>query len=60
MTQDRVAGSQFVLTQEFLAVMLGIRRAGVSGDDAQEGRTYPLQPRDTHRSRSGPIGTNNM
>lgn len=30
MTQDRVAGSQFVLTQEFLAVMLGIRRAGVN------------------------------
>jgi len=30
MTQDRVDGSQFVLTQEFLAVMLGIRRAGVN------------------------------
>jgi uncharacterized membrane protein len=30
MTQDRVDGSQFVLTQEFLSVMLGIRRAGVN------------------------------
>ena len=30
MTQDRVDGSQFVLTQEFLAMMLGIRRAGVN------------------------------
>jgi CRP-like cAMP-binding protein len=30
MTQDRVEGTQFVLTQEFLAKMLGIRRAGVN------------------------------
>jgi len=30
MTQDRVDGPVFVLTQEFLAKMLGIRRAGVN------------------------------
>jgi len=30
MTQDRVDGAEFVLTQEFLAKMLGIRRGGVN------------------------------
>jgi CRP-like cAMP-binding protein len=30
MTHDRVDGNEFSLTQEFLAVMLGVRRAGVS------------------------------
>lgn len=30
MTQDRVEGNQFPLTQEFLAYMLGVRRASVS------------------------------
>ncbi len=30
MTQDRVEGSQFPLTQEYLAYMLGVRRASVS------------------------------
>jgi CRP-like cAMP-binding protein len=30
MTQDRVEGTQFVITQEFLSKMLGIRRAGVN------------------------------
>ena len=29
-THDRVAGDQFPLTQDFLALMLGVRRAGVS------------------------------
>jgi hypothetical protein len=29
-THDRVAGDQFPLTQEFMALMLGVRRAGVS------------------------------
>jgi CRP-like cAMP-binding protein len=30
MTHDRVIGDQYELTQEFLALMLGVRRAGVS------------------------------
>ena len=30
MTHDRVAGARFPLTQDFLALMLGVRRAGVS------------------------------
>jgi CRP-like cAMP-binding protein len=30
MTQDRVGSSDFILTQEFLAIMLGVRRSGVS------------------------------
>jgi CRP-like cAMP-binding protein len=30
MTHDRVAGDQFVLTQEFLGLMLGVRRQGVN------------------------------
>jgi CRP-like cAMP-binding protein len=30
MTQDRVDGAEFVLTQDFLAKMLGIRRGGVN------------------------------
>ena len=29
-THDRIAGDQFPLTQEFMALMLGVRRAGVS------------------------------
>ncbi len=30
MTDDRVRGNRFVLTHDFLAIMLGVRRAGVS------------------------------
>lgn len=30
MTADRVGGAQFILTHDFLAIMLGVRRAGVS------------------------------
>jgi CRP-like cAMP-binding protein len=30
LTQDRVASDEFVLTQDFLSRMLGVRRAGVS------------------------------
>ena len=31
MTQDRVASDRFRFTQEFIALMLGVRRAGVNG-----------------------------
>jgi len=30
MTHDRMQGDEFVLTQEFLAMMLGVQRTGVS------------------------------
>jgi CRP-like cAMP-binding protein len=30
MTADRVGGAQFTLTHDFLSIMLGVRRAGVS------------------------------
>jgi CRP-like cAMP-binding protein len=30
LTQDRVSSDEFVLTQDFLSRMLGVRRAGVS------------------------------
>jgi DNA-binding transcriptional regulator YhcF (GntR family) len=30
MTQDRMQSEEFLLTQEFLAMMLGVRRTGVS------------------------------
>jgi CRP-like cAMP-binding protein len=30
MTQDRMPGNEFLLTQEFLAMMLGVQRTGVT------------------------------
>ena len=56
MTHDRVEGDEFPLTQEFLAQMLGVRRAGVSmaaGTLARAGHIRYSRGRLVVRNRRG-------
>ena len=49
MTQDRVGGDDFMLTHEFLSMMLGVRRAGVTT------ATHALEGMGSIRTRRGRI-----
>ena len=53
MTHDRMKTDEFLLTQEFLAMMLGVQRTGVSAaaGKAAAGRPDRLQPRRRQHSR---------
>ena len=54
MTHDRMQSDEFLLTQEFLAMMLGVQRTGVTAAAGalQAGRPHPLQTRQRHDHRS--------
>ena len=53
MTRDRVNSNEFRITQEFLALMLGVRRVGVSVamSGLRERKLIALPPRHHHHSR---------
>ena len=53
MTHDRMQSEEFLLTQEFLAMMLGVQRTGVSAAaHPKRGRPHPLQTWQRHDHRS--------
>jgi CRP-like cAMP-binding protein len=56
-TRDRTENDTIMLTQEFLADMLGVRRTSVTGGEKNTGgrcnQLFPWRHQD-HRSRSGP------
>ena len=53
MTQDRVGGDELLLTHDFLAIMLGVRRPGVTG------ATHALEGMGSIRNKRGRIEVRN-
>ncbi len=53
MTHDRVYSDQFTLTQEFLGMMLGVRRTSITltANQLEAARADKIQPRTCHGSR---------
>ena len=59
MAQDRIGGRRLTLTHEFLRLMLGVRRAGVTEalQDLDAAASDQSRTRRNHRAKSGGAGT---